>query len=170
MVGMFVCLRWASQKLSDREFFIPAGTHLGVKLLTIQSCCATFWLIVACGGAGSGAPFQPWDVGGRHGRWVHGLLVFTLRYERDFQKTLKSLLLISSHPTSAAETSNMASMANRAYRSRGGPCTTCMCRRCCRWCSALAVRPSLQANITDDALSTRSALDKLNITNNDTVF
>jgi hypothetical protein len=43
----------------------------------IQSCRATFWLIIACGGAGSRAPWRPWDVGGRHGRWVHGLLVFT---------------------------------------------------------------------------------------------
>ena len=37
----------------------------------IQSCRATFWLIVTCGGAGSGAPWGPWDVGGRHGWWVH---------------------------------------------------------------------------------------------------
>jgi len=33
MVGMFVCLCLASQKPSEREFFVPAGTHLGVKLL-----------------------------------------------------------------------------------------------------------------------------------------
>ncbi len=33
MVGMFVCLCLASQKPSEREFFLPAGTHLGVKLL-----------------------------------------------------------------------------------------------------------------------------------------
>ena len=32
MVGMFVCLCLASQKPSEREFFLPAGTHLGVKL------------------------------------------------------------------------------------------------------------------------------------------
>ena len=43
----------------------------------MQSCRATFWLIVACGGARSGAPWRPWDVGGRHGRWAHCLLVFT---------------------------------------------------------------------------------------------
>jgi hypothetical protein len=34
MVGMFVCLSLASQKPSKREFFIPARTDLGVKLLT----------------------------------------------------------------------------------------------------------------------------------------
>jgi len=45
--------------------------------MTVQSCHTKFWRIVACGGTGSGAPWQPWDVGGRHGRWVHGLLVFT---------------------------------------------------------------------------------------------
>ena len=27
----------------------------------------------ACGGAGSGAPWWPWDDGGRHDRWVDGL-------------------------------------------------------------------------------------------------
>ena len=40
-------------------------------------CCATFWLIVACCSNGSGAPWRPWDDGGRHGRWVRGLLAFT---------------------------------------------------------------------------------------------
>jgi hypothetical protein len=34
MVGMFVCLCLTSKKPSEREFFIPAGTDLGVKLLT----------------------------------------------------------------------------------------------------------------------------------------
>jgi hypothetical protein len=34
MVGMFVCLCLASKKPSEREFFVPAGTELGVKLLT----------------------------------------------------------------------------------------------------------------------------------------
>ena len=34
MVGMFVSLCLASQKPSEREFFVPAGTELGVKLLT----------------------------------------------------------------------------------------------------------------------------------------
>jgi len=34
MVGMFVSLCLASQKPSDRKFFIPARTDLGVKLLT----------------------------------------------------------------------------------------------------------------------------------------
>jgi hypothetical protein len=33
MVGMFVCLCLASQKPSEREFFVPARTNLGVKLL-----------------------------------------------------------------------------------------------------------------------------------------
>jgi len=32
MVGMFVSLCLASQKPSEREFFVPAGTDLGVKL------------------------------------------------------------------------------------------------------------------------------------------
>ena len=33
MVGMFVCLCLASKKPSEREFFVPARTDLGVKLL-----------------------------------------------------------------------------------------------------------------------------------------
>ena len=33
MVGMFVSLCLASKKSSEREFFVPAGMHLGVKLL-----------------------------------------------------------------------------------------------------------------------------------------
>jgi hypothetical protein len=33
MVGMSVCLCLASKKPSEREFFVPAGTDLGVKLL-----------------------------------------------------------------------------------------------------------------------------------------
>jgi len=56
-------------------------------------------------------------------------------------------LLISSHLWSVAKAPNMAGMANRAYRSRGGPYTTCMCRRCCRWCSASAVQPSRPSNM-----------------------
>jgi hypothetical protein len=35
MVVMFVCLCLASKKSSEQEFFIPAGTDLGVKLLTL---------------------------------------------------------------------------------------------------------------------------------------
>ncbi len=35
MVGMFVCLCLVSKKPSEREFFVPAGTDLGVKLLTL---------------------------------------------------------------------------------------------------------------------------------------
>jgi len=34
MVGMFVSLCLASPKPSKREFFVPARTDLGVKLLT----------------------------------------------------------------------------------------------------------------------------------------
>jgi len=34
MVGMFVSLCLANQKPSEREFFVPAGTDFGVKLLT----------------------------------------------------------------------------------------------------------------------------------------
>jgi hypothetical protein len=38
MVGMFVCLCLVSKKLSEQEFFVPARTDLGVKLLSaIQS-------------------------------------------------------------------------------------------------------------------------------------
>ncbi len=33
MVGMFVCLCLASKKPSEWEFYVPAGTDLGVKLL-----------------------------------------------------------------------------------------------------------------------------------------
>jgi hypothetical protein len=32
MVGMFVCLCLASQKSSERDFFLPARTDFGVKL------------------------------------------------------------------------------------------------------------------------------------------
>jgi len=34
MVGMFVSLCLASKKASEREFFVPARTLIGVKLLT----------------------------------------------------------------------------------------------------------------------------------------
>ena len=37
MVGMFVSLCLASQKPSKREFFVPAGMDLGVKLLRVIS-------------------------------------------------------------------------------------------------------------------------------------
>ncbi len=33
MAGIFVSLCLAIKKSSEREFFVPAGTHLGVKLL-----------------------------------------------------------------------------------------------------------------------------------------
>ena len=36
MVVVFVCLCLASKKPSEREFFVPAGTDLGVKLLSIS--------------------------------------------------------------------------------------------------------------------------------------
>jgi hypothetical protein len=38
MVGMFVCLCLTSKKPSEREFFVPAGTDLGVKLLNNRGC------------------------------------------------------------------------------------------------------------------------------------
>jgi len=34
MVGMFVCLCLASQEPSEREFFVPTRTDLGVNSLT----------------------------------------------------------------------------------------------------------------------------------------
>jgi hypothetical protein len=37
MVGMFVCLCLVSKKPSEREFFVPAGTDLGVKLLGMKT-------------------------------------------------------------------------------------------------------------------------------------
>jgi hypothetical protein len=37
MVGMFVCLCLVSKKPSEWEFFVPAGTGLGVKLLMAWS-------------------------------------------------------------------------------------------------------------------------------------
>ena len=36
-----------------------------------------YWLIFVCGGAGSEAPWWPWDEGSHHGRWVHGLASFS---------------------------------------------------------------------------------------------
>jgi len=36
MVGMFVFLCLASQKPSDREFFVPARTHLVAKLVQVK--------------------------------------------------------------------------------------------------------------------------------------
>jgi len=36
MVGIFVFLWLASQKSSEREFFVPAGTDLGVKLFVVS--------------------------------------------------------------------------------------------------------------------------------------
>ena len=46
MVGMFVSLCLASQKSSEREFFVSARMHVGVKMLTriplLEHTCATF--------------------------------------------------------------------------------------------------------------------------------
>jgi hypothetical protein len=39
MVGMFVSLCLASKRPSEREFFVHAGTGLGVKLLTAMDAC-----------------------------------------------------------------------------------------------------------------------------------
>ena len=36
------------------------------------------WMIVVCVGAGSEAPWRPWDDGGHHGGWVHVLASFYL--------------------------------------------------------------------------------------------
>jgi hypothetical protein len=36
MVGMFVCLCLAGKKPSEREFFVPARTDLGVKQLAVN--------------------------------------------------------------------------------------------------------------------------------------
>jgi len=36
MVGMFVSLCLASKKPSKQEFFVPAGTLIGVKLFLIE--------------------------------------------------------------------------------------------------------------------------------------
>jgi hypothetical protein len=47
MVGMFVYLCLASKKPSEREFFVPARTDLGVKLFTAlplwAQICAHFF-------------------------------------------------------------------------------------------------------------------------------
>jgi hypothetical protein len=45
MVGMSVCLCFASKKPSEQEFFVPAGTDLGVKLLNV----AILWRKVLVG-------------------------------------------------------------------------------------------------------------------------
>jgi hypothetical protein len=38
MAGIFVCLCLTSKKPSEREFFVPAGTDSGVKLLITCLC------------------------------------------------------------------------------------------------------------------------------------
>jgi len=40
MVGMFLSLCLASKKSSERQFFVTAGTHLGVNSLTTKSVLA----------------------------------------------------------------------------------------------------------------------------------
>ena len=47
MVGMFVSLCLASKKPSEREFFVPAGTDLGVKLLNDHEARFISWRIYA---------------------------------------------------------------------------------------------------------------------------
>ncbi len=39
MVGMFVCCVFASQKPSERQFFVPAKMDIAVKLLIFISVC-----------------------------------------------------------------------------------------------------------------------------------
>jgi len=41
MGGMFVSLCLACKKSSEREFFVPAGMHLGVKLLNDSASMGT---------------------------------------------------------------------------------------------------------------------------------
>ncbi len=43
MVRMFVCLCLASKKPSEQEFFVPAGTELGVKLLIFSAKVNRGW-------------------------------------------------------------------------------------------------------------------------------
>ena len=50
MMGMFVCLCLASKKPSEREFFIPAGMDLAVKLLKLWASYfivhwSCYWLV-----------------------------------------------------------------------------------------------------------------------------
>ncbi len=46
IVGMFVFLCLASQKRSERDFFVPARTDLGVKLLNIYQI--GYWKTIKC--------------------------------------------------------------------------------------------------------------------------
>ena len=46
MVGMFVFLCLASQQPSEREFFIPARTDLGVKLLRNNNKTCHYFLSI----------------------------------------------------------------------------------------------------------------------------
>ncbi len=39
VVGMFVCVYLASKKPSELEFFFPAGTDLGVKIIKNMPLC-----------------------------------------------------------------------------------------------------------------------------------
>ena len=58
MVGMFVCLCLASQKPSEREFFLPAGTHLGVKLLR-KNCSLFTYFFFKIRAGGTAQLFDP---------------------------------------------------------------------------------------------------------------
>ncbi len=49
MVGMFVCLCLTSKKPSEREFFVPAGTDLGVKLLRQICTWSTSFCLLSSG-------------------------------------------------------------------------------------------------------------------------
>jgi hypothetical protein len=57
---------------------IKSSSYNIFLVLMTQSCCATSWLIVSCGGVGSRAPWRWWDDGGRHSRWVRSLASFHL--------------------------------------------------------------------------------------------
>jgi len=62
MVGMFVCLCLASKKPSEREFFVSAGTDLGVKLLRCSNTLYMFDIDVGCSLKGSTASkIAYWD-------------------------------------------------------------------------------------------------------------
>ncbi len=45
---------------------LPWCPTRGTAAYNSQPAC---WMIVVCGGTESGAPWRPWEDGGRHGRW-----------------------------------------------------------------------------------------------------
>ena len=63
------------QHTSWLEGKIKSNNYNIFLVLMMQSCCATFLLIFACGSAGSGKPWRLWDNGGRHDWWVQGSLL-----------------------------------------------------------------------------------------------